>query len=189
MGNTKSGIPISTRPQSVNGYFKCNISATDSFGIAVVVGKNRSDENGTGVKIFTGDIKEFTYFEFPINYKSSEDVDSLYLIIGNLAISNTGKIDLTIDDLSLSNDPVGGIIDKAVSLDVYPNPVNSTLRVNTLPNETLFSIYNLSGQLINSGTVNPNELNIIELSELHSGAYLLEIKGKNQSRRTRILKN
>ena len=59
------------------------------------------------------------------------------------------------------------------SISAYPNPVSSTLNVVGLEDYTSYSIYSISGQLINQGYTN----NAIDVSNLNNGIYFLEIEG------------
>lgn len=56
---------------------------------------------------------------------------------------------------------------------VYPNPVSSKLNVVGLEDYTSYSIYSISGQLMNQGYTNTT----IDVSNLHNGIYFLEIEG------------
>lgn len=57
---------------------------------------------------------------------------------------------------------------------VFPNPTKDVLRINGLEEETEFSIYNLNGNRLLMGKINPGEA--INVSSLLKGIYLLRIK-------------
>ena len=68
--------------------------------------------------------------------------------------------------LKISN---GQILD-ANSMLVYPNPFENQLSL-TVSESTTYSILDLNGKILKSGSVNAN--GSIDLSELNSGSYLL----------------
>ena len=67
------------------------------------------------------------------------------------------------------------------SASVYPNPVSSTLYINTdeVSNPQSYTIYNLSGSVTLSGSL--NFLNGIDVSALSSGMYQVAITDKDNS--------
>src|SRR5690606_21523795 len=70
--------------------------------------------------------------------------------------------------------------DKGISL--YPNPVKDELNIHIQLNEdeiANWSILNINGQLIQSGSLN-NENNIIDLSYLSQVVYFIQLKMNNQ---------
>ena len=60
-------------------------------------------------------------------------------------------------------------------LEVYPNPVSDVLYLKNLPSETVqYSIFNVLGQEVASGTTNGN----ISVAGLQNGVYFLQVKGE-----------
>lgn len=61
------------------------------------------------------------------------------------------------------------------SIEVYPNPVSDVLFMKSLQGETVeYSVFNVLGQEIASGTTNGN----ISVAGLQSGVYFLQVKGE-----------
>ena len=58
-------------------------------------------------------------------------------------------------------------------LSIYPNPSNGNIWIDGLKSSEVYKIYNLSGQIVQTGNANNN----IQTS-LNTGIYLLEIKNK-----------
>jgi hypothetical protein len=176
--NKKAGIPLSNRPVLLKGYFKCSISQTDSFGIAIQVGKNAQDANGESQKIFTGDVSSFTPFEVPIFYKSEEQVDSLFIVIGNFKTSSVASIELILDDLSLSYETVG-IDNRAIDISFYPNPVSDVLNLglkNLSTHEfSTLEIVDLNGRVLFLTNEITEKINLP--ASLKAGTYLIRLKG------------
>jgi hypothetical protein len=72
------------------------------------------------------------------------------------------------------------------SLNVFPNPVSSTLNINCSKCEHIdFTIYNLFGQTVKNGNSVNNE---IDFSDFNSGMYILKISSKNLLKSMKIIK-
>lgn len=65
------------------------------------------------------------------------------------------------------------------TIDFYPNPVRSTLYINSeIPDMDKIQIFNLNGVLLSETKITNNEVNF---SMYISGVYLLKIYDKNES--------
>jgi hypothetical protein len=71
---------------------------------------------------------------------------------------------------------------------IYPNPTKGLISISGIPNNELSKviIFNLLGRKVFETTIHDTE-NIIDLSYLNKGVYVLQI-GKNQSERIKIIK-
>ena len=65
----------------------------------------------------------------------------------------------------------------------YPNPVHNIVNIHT--SDGHYRIYNMHGAVIQSGNLNHGQLDV---SNLNSGVYYLEVEGSTSSWRHRILK-
>ena len=82
-----------------------------------------------------------------------------------------------------------GLEEKQNSFDVYPNPASETLKFSNLVSAEEFSIYNLQGQLINSGDLSLKLEEQIDVSYLETGMYLIEIRNSgNEQFLSRFIK-
>lgn len=71
-------------------------------------------------------------------------------------------------------------------LEVYPNPVKSTLHINCPKCDFAdYRIYNLQGMLISKGHIVKSS---IELAELNAGIYILKIEGADFNYSTKIIR-
>lgn len=108
----------------------------------------------------------------PINTYSdygSYDVKlTIYSVIESLNINKTIKVEKEITG-------IGDISSK--NLNVYPNPANSYIRVNS-ENATDLKIYNIRGQLVQQVFVNTGH-NIIDVSNLKTGFYTVSCNNQN----------
>ena len=78
-------------------------------------------------------------------------------------------------------------------LTIYPNPVQSVLNIHTssaFNGEATVNIYNITGQKLLSKTISLSNSTdkSINLSDLNSGMYLLEILNNSKSVRSKIIK-
>ena len=62
---------------------------------------------------------------------------------------------------------------------IYPNPVNNILTINSEDEIQHISIYNVLSVKVMEATINNKEA-VLDLSNLESGMYLIEILGKNE---------
>ncbi|MCX6244300.1 MAG: T9SS type A sorting domain-containing protein [Bacteroidetes bacterium] len=83
--------------------------------------------------------------------------------------------------------PVGSEVKKNQELSVYPNPVSSILYMNTGEQEKPLSlkVYDITGRLVSTGNIVPGPVQRIDVKDLASGVYLLEIINADGGRATR----
>ena len=83
---------------------------------------------------------------------------------------------------TLSNE---GIVETTMTLNVYPNPVNDKLYIETESNIETINIYTLTGIVVLSET---NSTNTIDVSNLSSGVYFVKVRTENSEVVRRIVK-
>lgn len=72
---------------------------------------------------------------------------------------------------------------------IYPNPVNTNLNISSTLNDNLnYKIHNMLGQEVLNGTLNANGLSSINMVNLKSGVYFIELTTNNVSLTKRIIK-
>ncbi|MFT7298195.1 MAG: hypothetical protein ACI81S_001208 [Sphingobacteriales bacterium] len=176
--NKKIGVPISSKPTSLSGFYKSNISGTDSFSFVIFVGKISEDPNGSGYLSFNGEVNTFTSFEIPITYSSDDPADSLYIVIANFSETRLASMELILDDLSLSYDPVG-IDNKEIDISFYPNPVSNVLNLDLKSFSThefsTLEIVDLNGRVLFLTNEITEKINLP--ASLKAGTYLIRLKG------------
>jgi hypothetical protein len=62
------------------------------------------------------------------------------------------------------------------SYTLYPNPAKTTLNVQGIPNDEVYNVYTLQGQLIKQGKTLHKQL---EVEDLKPGLYLIQIGKKS----------
>ena len=109
----------------------------------------------------------------------------------NMQFSSPGYISKTINNVSV-NDYFKTILDvrlikniqmiannKQDEIKIYPNPFNSTLILNNLPQEdVLVKVSDMSGRLVSIKFINESACEL-DLSDIEKGIYVLEIRGTN----------
>lgn len=123
-----------------------------------------------------------------LNYKHSWSVGNIVNIQANVAnksfyTSNILPINSTI--LSVNN-----IYDKALEVNIYPNPIKDFLYINSTLNENFnIKIYDVLGNDILSENNISGTIKTIHLESLKPGVYLLYINCNYNSKSIKIFKN
>lgn len=114
------------------------------------------------------------------------DTTGLYLprfdILGNKRIDITyGKLDIGAFEYSKADVPVVTGIETVQTfkgIDFYPNPTYSAINLSNKFNALQYKIFNLNGQIVQSGTITNNS---IDVKLLPKNTYLLKIAQRNRS--------
>ena len=127
--------------------------------------------NGTGMSVNINGLdsgKEYAFRVYEYTQNTTTANNALYLL-GNVEDFKQSTTSLGIDDNAFK-----------ASIKIHPTMVSDFINV-TMKNglsEVNFEIYNLLGKKISHGTLNNN---IIKVSDLASGIYLLKFKKDNQN--------
>ncbi len=78
------------------------------------------------------------------------------------------------------------VIDDQTSIQVYPNPANDRLMIQTNAPEIKFSIIDVSGRIVSDHTLR-NSLNVIDVSDLSQGFYLVRMTWNEKERVERLV--
>lgn len=62
---------------------------------------------------------------------------------------------------------------------IFPNPASNMVNINTPENAALVEIFNTSGQLMKSETINHMLISHVNISRLPSGSYIIRISGND----------
>ncbi len=89
----QGGIPFTTRPTALNGYYKANHVQGDSAFIGVGFSKwnqatNHRDTIGLGLMYFNQSVNTWTPFSIPITWDSSDNPDSCNIMIVSSDVLN-----------------------------------------------------------------------------------------------------
>jgi len=176
----KAGKPFVERPNALSGYYKYESDAfIEDWGQAFVLLKKydsinqRIDTIAYGENILLNPSEDYRFFKVDIEY-FKKDVQPDSIVVAFFSTYPKHPISggrLWVDKINLEYTTKIDEIKKEVSFAIYPNPVNSILRV-TGEKPAMVKVFNLLGvELLNF----QNE-NQIDVSELPSGVYLLGAK-------------
>ncbi len=69
---------------------------------------------------------------------------------------------------------------------IYPNPTSGQLFIDGVVSGTLYRVYNILGQQVESGTIN-NKKEEVNMEVLRTGTYILQLTDKNGNRISRTV--
>ena len=189
---------ISNRPDYFEGQFKSDYQFDESLErggfVDVVLTKfngTTHDTIATGKHVFKTSKKEYTYFQIPLEYRSSETPDKAHIHIKNAnsrCESNGGFSvmvcnPLYLDDLKFTGTSLSTntIFNNRARL-FFSNPISEDTEVRSsieLHNATL-ELYDISGRVIDR-TKNINGKNIpLVISGIENGVYLVNLIQDNK---------
>jgi len=153
-----------------------------------------ADVDGVGYKLITGGPEEYTDFQLPIQYNTTDTPDSAYIYILtfgdsiNLAAGNEMYYvfdELIFTDIMLSADD----LDRSETISLTPNPVSDFLLINS-DNYPIsaYKIYDAMGQLMLQNTNDQPLHRNIDVSGLPVGVYYLETKLEDYFGRKKFVK-
>lgn len=96
---------------------------------------------------------------------------------------STATPDIGADEFTIVTLAVNDVANKA-KIQVYPNPVNDVLTVSSDRKVSNISVYNVGGQLIQE----VNNANVINLTKLSSGVYLVKTVVEGKTEMTKVIK-
>lgn len=196
---------INYSPQYLQGYYKYNTGSINLIGIdpvsqgraEVILTRYNGISNDTiSTGTFTFDSTS-TYIPFQVILSPTSLIaDSIIISITNSAYSTGfdcyGEIChlLYLDDLTLSSSPlaVQNISSDDLVISAYPNPTSTliNLKADTKLLGSVFTIYDNTGRLMMSGTIN-SENTTVNLSNFSDGVYLFRV-GENLKQTFKIIK-
>ena len=107
----------------------------------------------------------------------SENIARNYMVYDSSPISGNSyyRLKQVDDDGAYSYSQIASVFFENAKLDLYPNPITGVVFVPKQFINEHYRIFSLQGNLVKSGVVKTNPMNI---SELKSGVYLFEIRGE-----------
>jgi len=111
---------------------------------------------------------------------------------GSFAINYTytdlnGCIGSSVDSITV--DICSGLNDnETLNLTLYPNPASNILHLNGLQNQSLVSIYDVTGKMVLQVEVDKNSNNSINIASLNPGFYQCRIIQNNESTELQFIK-
>jgi len=189
-GTVSGGVPITTQPNQLRGWFRYLPSNGDSC----ILGIGLSRWNGVGrdtlalaYKVIGGQTPDWTEFSVPIEYLIWTMPDTMNIMFFSSNLLNGSPVsgsELWIDNLMLEYGPVAV---QNAGMNEAPSIRYSTdgFPIITLNNGAVtseISVFNLNGILVKNFPTSPGLREIIlNTSDLASGIYLARFKNKTGS--------
>ena len=178
-GSISGGIPISSRPVALQGWFEYAPNGSDSAQMSISLTK--WDAVGDSeILVGYGDyyagsaVNSWSQFGTTITYLTNATPDTVLLLFFASGSSNPQiGSKLWLDDLSYSYYPLGIAKNQNTSINVYPNPASNQIMFNNqnIQAKTL-NLYSADGQLVKSVSLNEG-INIIDVKNIATGYYLI----------------
>ncbi|XOV69111.1 MAG: T9SS type A sorting domain-containing protein [Fluviicola sp.] len=132
-------------------------------------------------------------------WSSSETTQTILVDGGTVGVGNHSyTVEVTDSNGCSATDTVVVIVDacagigelESQGISVYPNPVSDVVNIELegWNDKATIVLFNMDGKMLNSFTYNGGS-SPIELNELASGVYLLEVRSGNRVGKVRIVKN
>lgn len=181
-GALESFTPFSSRPTSVDIWYKYSPSGTDTALFLVMLTKwnNITQQRDDVGSVFYTPVSSTTIsgsFTIPVSYLSALTPDSVFVQISSSGSKNPplGTV-LWVDDVNFNYSTTGlnsNKLDEKVS--VYPNPTKSSLTVNSDFGINKMFLINQFGEILLSETKNNTEKFSLDIEDLENGMYVLKI--------------
>ena len=174
------GINISVAAKSARGHIEVRLGSLSSANIGVSPVPNNNDWN------------DFVTILADIDSSGATGSDDVYFVFVSEP-ENESRYLFNIDAFQFTNSQPLSVKDEEVlNVSVYPNPTSALLSVNLERNnlnitQTKVSLFNIAGQRVleTAPSSSKFELNI---SELSSGLYILNVKDNAKNISKRIIK-
>lgn len=157
--------------------------ATSTTSTAIPTGlQNGNTAVAAGAGEGVGDEFDNVYYDAaakPLDGKSKSEILALVGNAANWVGSNTEPVDWKITSFTLSSK-----ILETNELNIYPNPVETTLNVSGLNSPVQASVFDMLGKLY----IQTEFTNTLDVSALKSGLYMVEIKNEKSSKLFKMIK-
>lgn len=183
--SVSGGIPFTSKPVSLKGYFKYTPVGNDSMLIAVLLTRTLGgikDTIGGGVFSVKTVVSNYTQFNMPIYYDQSiiGNPDTVNIILLSSAaipfgVGSSLFVDELVFDYSTDIKEV-----QAIEYKVFPNPAQDVVNINCKnSNNNQVLIYNITGQVVYNNMFYTSQFKI-NTSDFKEGIYFIKISNKIQ---------
>lgn len=189
-------FPISGRPSSFHGYYKCNSLNNDTIQIGLMLYYQGEWVAGAEF-ITTTSVSNWTSFSVPISPYTN--ADSASISVAAFYNDTTcgaphgpfGNSELYIDNLSFDSlhTTVAGLGIQDLAFNIYPNPSAKSIHVEVPESYTedlTVQIYYIDGSLVKSATINQHNQQI-DIEALSNGVYMVFMRSSDAQGVQRLL--
>jgi hypothetical protein len=184
----KGGIPFTSTPSDMKGYYQYSPQSGDSCQIAIVLTKTNTSTQKPDTVAYSlfqsnATVSTWKLFDLPLTYWIMEAPDSMNVTI----MSSTGKQTtkgsiMYVDSVYIDGNVLAtGIenIGNGGNVNLYPNPTSKIVNIqlnNEITGEATLNIYNSLGELVRTEAVNPqNSPYAIDITGFQKGFYYVNI--------------
>ena len=187
------GKPFTEKPSKFSAWYQYAPAGADSMIVFCLLTKHNPvagnrDTIGGVAFITTQTVSSFTKFEEDFEYWISDQApDTMNIMILSSGHVATAGSYVLIDDLKFEYNNVSTNNIDRIDYYMYPNPSNGIINISLAKNESVtFIIYNQMGQKVMES--HTTELyNLIDLSALSKGIYMLEINNGKTKQLEKIM--
>jgi hypothetical protein len=104
-----------------------------------------------------------------------------------IMVKANGNIFFDVSDanFTLTKSTLAVIGSKIDQIQIFPNPVKNILNISNLKSDTQFAIYNITGQLVQTGQIKNSNIVVTNLSQ---GIYIIKIKNNDTELTKKFIK-
>ena len=160
---------------------------TTPYGTFDVLRIHHRIEESDSIRISFGPINNWIGLPVPVaheyEWRSLEEKEPILLI---KTTENAGNESITA--IEYRNEFILGLKENNLSFNVYPNPANNHLTVESKSNLAHYQILATDGRKVKKGMLN-GTIHNLDIASLESGTYLLMVSDGNQQVMKRFIKN
>ena len=180
------GVPYIAQPTMFSGAYKFLPSGQDTAHVAVLFYSNGSLVGVTGVE-FAQATTSWTTFNEPVMVLSEPDTMAIIVYSGN----NAGSM-VYVDDLDLSGGDVGVEELGRTTLKIFPNPASDQVTIVSASDlgNAMYTLTDATGRVVDQRNlpINTQFPNTLDIGDLPSGSYVIEIAKGDDRFRERLIK-
>ncbi len=178
-------LDLSSTSEANISFAYCNTRFSGYLDVLTVVYRSSYGDDWSPLATFSKSVSDWT--EVSINLPNLSD----YYQIAFIATTNKGR-GVCVDNIQINNgNAITPVTVDNPKISIYPNPAKSSVTFSIEGNDeqNSFSIYDLKGTQMISGTMQGGENKTISVSKLQSGMYFVRFQNdKFQKTETLIIK-
>lgn len=169
---------------------------TQNEGVAVWIDFNRNGDFDINERVFVSSPNSTSPVSGKFNVPANASVsmtDDKYIVMrvamerDGVPVSCTKFKNGEVEDYKviISKKAVPNLIDQNKDITIYPNPVHTVLHIKNISQKANYKLYSLSGQLLESGIILHNK---IDVSKLVNSVYVIYIEDNGETIEKKFIK-
>ena len=193
-----SGFAFNIRPQSFTGSWQHMIYGSSAGSVTATLTRwnsatSQRETVAVATQSLSGMVMSWSAFSLNFVYQSGNYPDTCIIVLKASGATPTANDYLYVDNLGFSGSVVG-ITENNIpenNFNIYPCPASTsfTLNIDKINNDALMlNIYNTIGVLVKTEIIEQNKKQI-NVADLSSGIYIVELKSNNRSAKQKLIIN